>query len=254
MKELIEALRSGVDTYQRKARLYPAGLVMLPVIWTSLVLFPALSEHKPLTVTCSIVFALGGAYWFAGVARDRGKELEGVLVREWGGLSTTRMLRHADGTYDPFTKARFHTQLQQMCGLPMPTVTDEVQEPLFADQKYSSAIVRLRERTREPKYRSVHRENAEYGFRRNLLGMKWIGSAVAAGMIVLMMSVLVYGLHGAAVSWAVLARDAAARPAFYAVLALNTASLWGWLCVVKRGYVRRAADAYAVALLQTLEG
>lgn len=98
----------------------------------------------------------------------------------------------------------------------------------------------------------MHKENAEYGFRRNLLGMKWIGIVVSLVMSALSLAMLLHGLQGE-LCYALLAGDAATRPALYVVLGLNVASLVVWFWVVRRGYVRRAADAYSVALLQTLE-
>src|SRR5690606_31393015 len=102
-----------------------------------------------------------------------GKRVETALLAEWGAWPTTQFLRHRDATIDPFTKARYHAKLQVICpDLSLPTKEDEQANPRRTDDVYRSATMRLLEQRRGPEYKLIQGENAHYGFRRNLLGLR----------------------------------------------------------------------------------
>ena len=62
----------------------------------------------------------------------------------------------------------------------LPTKEEEESSPVSADTKYKSAIGSLLEATRDTsKFPLVFAENANYGFRRNLWGLRPIGTPIA---------------------------------------------------------------------------
>ena len=116
----------------------------------------------------------GAIYAAASIARGRGKLLEESLVKEWGGLPTTILLRHSDDFFDSGTKKRYHYDAQARLGIQMPTAAEESLDPIAADDVYRSVARRLRELTREDK-KLLLKENIAYGFHRNMLAMKGVG-------------------------------------------------------------------------------
>jgi hypothetical protein len=192
-------------------------------------------------------------YLLASLARARGKKAEDKLIKRWGAWPTTILLRHRDATIDPITKARYHQALTALQGVgTLPTANQESGDPIHADNVYRSATKRVIELRRGPKHALLEYENASYGFRRNLFGLKWIAVAIALG------AAMVTGL----VWWASLTKpiDIAAVESSivtYPYLPVLLAADIGYLLVIgfmiDRQFVRQAADEYASALLRTLE-
>ena len=87
-----------MDEYERKARLYPALLLIAPIIGT---VFALLSIKMAISVT--IFVSSGGAYLLTQLARDKGKEKEPKLFNEWGGMPSIAIFRHTDNQLDKIT-------------------------------------------------------------------------------------------------------------------------------------------------------
>src|SRR5256885_15055345 len=95
-----------MDSYERKARLYPALLLVAPVVTTgAAVLGTTISVLQALGAA---VVAGGGAFLLSQLGRDAGKEREAGLFDRWGGLPSVAIFRHRDRRLDPVTKARYH--------------------------------------------------------------------------------------------------------------------------------------------------
>ena len=151
----------------------------LPVYFTSvsaiLAIAAALPEglNLPLASASGVVF-VPLSYFFSQVGSDFGKHLEPSLWRSWGGPPTTRYLRHTNDEFNAATRERVHTRLREI-GLEIPTAAEEESDPDGADELYASAIDELRRRTRPGdtnRFPLVYTGNIEYGFRRNLLGLR----------------------------------------------------------------------------------
>lgn len=79
-----------------------------------------------------------------------------------------------------------------MLGDRLPTQAEELADPGAVDERYDDSVARLRGLTRNNrKFRLLFSENINYGLRRNLLGLKPIGVAVACGTL---MTGLITGL------------------------------------------------------------
>ncbi len=86
------------DPYERKARVVPGLLVALPLLVPLLCVYGA--KHPVLTGVIGLLGGCGAIYALASVARGRGKKLEELLVKKWGGMPTTIALRHRDNFLD----------------------------------------------------------------------------------------------------------------------------------------------------------
>ena len=111
------------------------------------------------------------------------------------------------------------------------TQAEEQADPSAADAAYNTATSAIRNQARDARFALLHKENANYGFRRNLLGLRLWGIAASLGVA------------GAAVVIALVTdgslgqrAGAAATPVLYAA-----ASLIGFLLLLGtgRGFRRR---------------
>lgn len=166
------------DPYERKARIFPALLVALPITVPLICTYgpkhPVLTSILALFGGCGVIFAI------ANIARGLGKKQEDILVKRWGGLPTTIALRHNNYFFDSITKARYHNLISIKLGIVMPSAMDEERDSLAADDCYSGASKRLREMTRDTKkFSLLFKDNIAYGFHRNMLGVRLIGVAAS---------------------------------------------------------------------------
>ena len=158
--------------YERKTRAVPGLLIALPLLVPLVCVYG--KEHPLLTAMIGLLGGCGAIYALASVVRGRGKKLEQRLIKEWGGMPTTIVLRHKDRFLDSISKQRYHNAITSKLGIKMPTAEDEINDPAMADDVYIGATRLLRELTRSNK-QLLLAENIAYGFHRNMLAMKPIG-------------------------------------------------------------------------------
>lgn len=242
-----------LDAYDRVARLWPTLLAMAPILWVSPQVKRAIVHSGAASVFASLGLAGACVVLLMNVSRSRGKAIEPKLIRRWGGWRTTGLLRHRDRTLDRFTKERYHKALTTLTkGFRLPTEPEETADPELADERYRAATTRLIEKRRDRKYALLHKENAQYGFRRNLLGLKPIALCLVA--LALSLDVTHLWLGFPAGDWhAAIATDVVARPAVYVALGADIMCAVCWLLLIRPGFVRAAADEYAMALFRTLD-
>lgn len=238
----MNAASTLLDPYSLRARLQPALLALLPFVVTAFTLAPSASQ--PMHAALVIIATAGGAVWLSQVARDLGKELEPRLYASWGGKPSTAMLRHRDNRLSAALKARYRAALGGALNLRMPTDTEEQVDPEAADVVYATAGAWLVANTHSTEeFRVLFADNINYGFRRNLLGLKpfAVGGALLSAALV-------------AICWRYgwpLPQPSAAS--VQAGLCSVTLYLLLMLFVVRPTWVKRAADAYAERLLETTD-
>ena len=190
------------------------------------------------------------SFWFrsrissARVSADAGKRLETDLWNSWGGPPTTRFLTHGNAEFNAETRLRLHDSLRAL-GLRIPTAAEQEADPDRARELYASAVDELRRLTRDTtRFPLVFKGNVEYGFRRNLLGMKRAGVGVA------LTSLLTAGW----LSWRGWATISALPPLAIVAFLVSGCILLGWLLRVHADAVKLTADRYARYLLEAAGG
>jgi hypothetical protein len=224
------------DHYNLNARLRPALLVLAPAGLGVAAWFPKMAiVWGPLTTVAAYC---GLSFLLTQLGRDLGKQKEPNLFASWGGIPTTRQLRHATTSLDWVTLARCHTFLAQKTGVTAPTQQEELADPDGADKVYSGYTNYLREMTRDrEKFPLVFSENVNYGFRRNLWAMKPAAILLSVGGII------------ASVGSMLVAHDETSL-ALGAGAAIACLIMLVWWCLrITPAWVRLAADAYADRLL-----
>ncbi|MDQ7812883.1 hypothetical protein [Brevundimonas sp.] len=239
------------DSYDLKARVYPALLTLLPGLATLLAWHPVLLTSNAGAAVLTIINTCGLLYLFAELSRSQGQRAQRHLLKTWEVMPTTQVLRHADASLDVEVKARYHQHLGGKLGKPLPTADEERADPAAADKRYDSAVLWLMEQCRGPAHVLVLNENTSYGFRRNLYGLKPVG--IMACLVSLLVVVFVVVVRNQANGPFQLASLATALRTFTPVqvgaVGLSLIVLLGWLCVVRAGWVLEAGKLYARRLL-----
>jgi hypothetical protein len=244
------------DSYGRQARLFPGLLTIFPPLLAILAWFPwfllsnVAATLLTLAMSCGLLYALGS------YARTKGKRIEPELLKSWGGWPTTLLLRH-DSELDQHTRQRYHAYLAEVVpgNLTFPTLEEEQKSPANANAVYDSAVRWLKERARGSEFAMVHRENAQYGFRRNLRGLKPFALTLSAMTLVVMTLAILNDVPGLVEfirtgNWEALAKVASELgPAILSAFAINVFAMLVWFFVVTKRWVREASDQYAYALL-----
>jgi hypothetical protein len=228
------------DHYSFRARLQPAFVALLPIAMC--VMAWAQPGTKWVTALWSLLGAAGFTFFLSNVARNRGKSIEPKLWESWGGAPTTQLLRHRGGA-NPILRDRWHQQLAKLLGRQMPTAEEEANDPAAADAVYEAGTKLLIGKTYNSKaYPFVYRDNVNYGFCRNLYGLRGLGiSASIIGTIGSLAAGAFFILHG----------QGQLLPGACACICL--AMLLWWIFTVTASWVKVPAMNYAQHLFGAAE-
>lgn len=231
-------MKSLLDVYSLKARVFPAFLTLLPaaVALTAWASFASIPETALLGLGANAVIG----FFVAERVRDVGKLKEKLLWSSWGGPPTTQLLRHRNLDLGKDIRAGWHRSLEKITGLALPTSASESRSPQQADAAYESAVFQLREKTRDvDRYPLVFKENVSYGFRRNLLALKPVGLILSVcALFASLAKVLTDIYNGFGVTL---------HPSM-ALLSCTFIAV-SWIMVVNSDWVRTSAFEYAKRLL-----
>jgi hypothetical protein len=192
-------------------------------------------------------FAALGVFSFllAQIGRDNGKKKEKGLFESWGGKPTSIILRHSNDHLDVHTKKRLHAKLEQTIpNIKIPTHEEEQENIQAADAIYDSCTKYLISKTRDSnKYSLLLKENINYGFRRNLWGMKtW-------ALLIIFSCFLVHSLMATGKFTAI----SSVSSKDWILLGIFSLFLLFWLFIVNREWIKMTAFAYAERLHETLD-
>jgi hypothetical protein len=240
----MEKLSELIDGYSLKARLTPAFLVLLPfalAVWAWAQVHSVSLDWK---VLGAVAVYCGCTFFLAQIGRDLGRKKEKLLFQKWGGKPTTRMLRYRDTTLDLITMRRYHTRIGEVISRSFPSAQQEQIDPKAADEIYESGVRMLLERTRDKsKYPLVFKENVNYGFRRNLWGMK------PAGIFICFLSL---GISLIPIATAIYNATAVPVPNVFTAVA-DVVFVTFWILRITPAWVNLPAEAYALRLLAACE-
>ncbi len=232
------------ERYDREARLYPALLLITPVVITGVALFAA--KLTALQSLGAILVGFGGAFLLTQLARDAGKSGEPSLYKRWGGMPSIAIFRHRNSRLDPITKARYHKQLSTLVkGAKAPTAAEEEADPSAADAIYAawSHFLRANIRDNPKKAPLLLKENINYGYRRNVWGLRTVGIVLSSACAVAAGGRL----------WFIYKGTNQASEELVGALIVSLLFLGLWVFRFSADWVRVPADAYAERLVEALE-
>jgi hypothetical protein len=233
---------TGLDRYTIQARLLPVVIVFLPLCIAITSLFP-LKELGWGLLTGSIT-GLACMVFLSQIGRDLGKKKEPSLFKLWGGTPTTLIMRFHNTWLNEESLARYHRKLSALVNVPQPTKELEEANPTEADKAYTTFVDYLKSKTRSPdQFSMVIEENINYGFRRNLWGMRAVGILISATSVLLPLSPLLVNFE---VGWSLTKVNAIA-------CAINVCFLILWLLRISTDWVKLAATAYAERLVASTD-
>lgn len=219
------------DSYERKARFFPALIVVLPIV-----VF-AMSLRLPDEGWLTKLLATGGAggalvVALAHMASAAGNRFGDAFWKKRGGLPTVRWLRTADADHSSQQKQQWYAAIKKLTGLDIPAAVTA--QPREEDAIISDAIRQLRNQIRgKPAAKMVDKHNEEYGFVRNLAGLRWV-----------MLASSLLGVGGCALAWR-FERGSVLGCVFDGCVLLYAGVMFFWL----PKYVERAGERYAESLL-----
>ena len=228
-----------LDEYALRARLAPTLVVVVIPVIGFLCWFPTFSVMQ-LTLGAALSTVLVAI--FSQIGRDQGRLLQPKLYAKWGGQPSVQLLRHRSRLLAKETRERYRLKLESINpALRLPSEIEEMADPDGADVRYESVCLYLRDTTRsKAMFPLVFAENVNYGFRRNLLGMKQAGIALSlAGAASALLSTIV-GMKGDTLDLSPVPTVAAG---------LNAVLLTWWFLRINSEWVRMAAFAYAERLI-----
>ena len=231
------------DTYDRKARLMPAVLALVPGLllvafytdWTNLDWEAALPSFV----------AIATLIWLTSYVRELGKRKEASLLRKWEAFPSVTRLRHRDGALDRHTKERYHRAAELVVpDLRMPDRESEVRDPGDADDRYRAVTSALLPMTRDKqRFPLLFKELTNYGFSRNMLGVKPLA-------LLLVLSSIAFCVWQ---DWSLMSAEQLPDGKELTVMGLCLVIGAFWLLSVNEQAVRRVSEAYAKQLHEALD-
>lgn len=245
---MLSALGALLDPYSRRARFQPVIWSLLPILVVAMLLIPEF--HGFWNMAGWLLICGGGPTLFAQLGRDRGKALEPVLYQLWDGKPSVAMLRHRDRRLSMATKGRYRDFLQRTVpGLRLASADDEKEHPEQADDGYEGATSWLLARTRDrDEFGLLFQDNINYGFRRNVWGLKPL--ALASGPVAI---AIVLGFESNTFAMGFLATLTMVGVPGWVGIATGISHLLIFVFVIRTDWVRVAADAYALQLLASCD-
>jgi hypothetical protein len=218
-----------LDDYERRARLVPGLLLVAPVAVT-IVMF-GLRTNPVVAAIVGSLAAFGAPVVLANFVRHRGLGVQEGLYESWGGKPTTQLLRAGAAA----RRKRWRDAVEAVAGYQLP---DEEHPD---DDAYDAAVAVVISQTRDTKrFKLLYNENRNYGYERNLYGLRVLGRAVAA-------TCLAVSLVAIAVLIGLLDREV--RDEWLVGVVVLLALLLLWILLPSRERTRTTAFKYAEQLL-----
>jgi hypothetical protein len=191
----------------------------------------SLKENPVIAGIVGSLTAFGAPVVLSNFVRHRGLAVQDELWQAWGGKPTTQLLQ----TGPSGRRNRWRAAVEAVAGHALPTVGQG--DP---DGHYDAAVATLISDTRDPKrFKLVFNENRNYGYERNLYGLRKLGRGVAVTCL----------LGSAAAVVALALKDGAIRPEWIAGLIALLGLVGIWLYLPSPARARTAAFKYAEQLL-----
>ena len=241
----MESVKKYFDDFVFAARVMPAATAGLPLLIIAVyngVVANSWSETST-SFTLAIILIAFSAY----IAREWGKNYEGKMFEELGGMPTTIILRFSDNKIDSVSKLKYHQWFNNnLADVSLPVSLAEETADSTSDEKYISAMTFLRTNANSNRERfpRVYQELKKYNFWRNLYGCKIL--AIASYVFLLLRELVVIN------SFSLKEMIIAPFPKYVVLIGLLI-----WIClfcsIVTKKTVKRNAFDYARTLLEIIE-
>lgn len=232
-----------IDEYDRKARLIPGFLVVLPAAVAVVAL--GIKSNAVIASIGGLLAAIGGPFMVVRAVRSRGLATQKRLFAEWGGAPTTQALRRSGDEWPSARRDAWREAIVRATRCNVATLAEEESDPIEADGKYETAVARLRVLTEDNhKFPMVAYENRSFGYERNLLAVRNLGFAVS-GLVLIGLGIA----EGLMVAGDKISNVSGVSLAIGIAIVIAAAAFW-WL-IPNTERARLVANRYAERLLDS---
>jgi hypothetical protein len=233
----------GMDQYDRRARLMPALLLILPAALAVVTLAP--DDVLGWGGGIALIAQAGGSFLLAQMVGDIGKRKEPKLFESFGGRPTEMLLSHQQALNRVMLAERHKKLAKLFPKIKIPTADAEQKDPKAAFEIYTACCDKLRGlvRAEKDKFPDVHRENIHYGFRRNLWALK------PAGIIITAIALMVVGAE----VYGSVSEHQPVSLVLPVIAGIDALLLVWWIFFITKSWVKRAAVLYAERLMEALD-
>ena len=231
-----------INLYNLRARVYPLLLSLIPILIIGIVYSISFKNYYQTLSSFGIMTFL--YFIFSQLGRDKGKLIEKEMWKKWNGAPTTQLFRYANEYLDKITKKKYHKILKDKTKTGNKISIDyEKRNPQKADEIYQSWTKYLISKTRDIKtYNLLFQENTNYGFRRNLYGLKKFSILI---LIILIFIVLGYSYFMFGIE------NFLSQEVLISMIIISLFLIF-WIFIVKQKWIKITAFAYAERLLETI--
>ena len=241
----MESVKKYFDDFVFAARVMPAMTAGLPLL--IIAVYNGIVANSWSGTSTSFALAIILIAFSAYIAREWGKNYEGKMFEELGGIPTTIILRFSDNKIDGVSKVKYHQWFNNnLADVSLPMSLTEETVDSTSDEKYISAMTFLRTyaNSNRDRFPRVYQELKKYNFWRNLYGCKILATVSYA--ILLIREFVVID------SFSLKKMLIAPFPEYVVLVGLLI-----WIClfcsIVTKKTVKRNAFDYAKTLLEIIE-
>lgn len=232
------------DLYSIRARVAPAAIFLIPVLLIFCAWWPFNFEEQVFTVlTVASILVL---MLCSHIVRTLGQKAQKELYKQWGGKPSVLALRHNNSMITEAVKQRYHRILAgKITDIVMPSKKSEAENGNFADKQYEVASEWLLSNTRDKvKHPLIYAENVNYGFRRNMYGLRRY-------VIILYQPLLVLNAIFLFEKWVAPSKAIAALDvlSFFTCVILLSA----WAFIINPDWVKETADDFSKQLYKACD-
>ena len=139
----MESVKKYFDDFVFAARVMPAMTAGLPLLIVAV--YNGIVANSWSEASTSFVLAIILIAFSAYIAREWGKNYEGKMFEELGGIPTTIILRFSDNKIDGVSKVKYHQWFNNnLADVSLPMSLTEETVDSTSDEKYISAMTFLR--------------------------------------------------------------------------------------------------------------
>jgi hypothetical protein len=218
-----------LDDYERRARLVPGLFLVAPVALVGIMF--GLRGNATVALIVGSLSTIGAPVALANFVRHRGLAKRQALYASWGGVPTTILLR----TGAAARRAKWRSAVSSVSDVELPPVSEDGH-----DDVYESAVAVIRSKTRSRQsFGLLYAENKNYGYERNLYGLRALGVLVSVACLV------TAGIG----AWAFALPSGNTRSGFFVGLLALVGLLILWLFLPSEERTKVTAFKYAEQLL-----
>lgn len=181
----MESVKKYFDDFVFAARVMPAMTAGLPLLIVAV--YNGIVANSWSEASTSFVLAIILIAFSAYIAREWGKNYEGKMFEELGGIPTTIILRFSDNKIDGVSKVKYHQWFNNnLADVSLPMSLTEETVDSTSDEKYISAMTFLRTyaNSNRDRFPRVYQELKKYNFWRNLYGCKILATVSYAILLI----------------------------------------------------------------------